>query len=101
MLEILQSNSCSPSFISVLQHYHDLFNKGFHISFFGVPAHLGIKGNEAHNKAANQECKPLTSLVPYSDFKLDVNFFIGQRWQREWDSLTENKLKEIKPCIVT
>ena len=33
VLEKLQSNSCSPSFISVLQFYNELCNKGFCILF--------------------------------------------------------------------
>ena len=59
VLEMLQSNSCSPSFITVLQLYNELHNKGFHIVFCWVPAHVSIKGNEAADKAAKQACNPL------------------------------------------
>ena len=49
-LDSLQSNSCSPSFISVLQLYNELCNKGFHILFYWVPARVGVRGKEAADK---------------------------------------------------
>ena len=98
---MLHSNSCSPSFIFVLQLYNELCKKGFHILFCWVSAHVGIKGNETADKAAKRACNPLNSPIPYSDIKLAVHSFIRQKWQREWNAETENKLKEIKPCIVT
>ena len=60
---------------------------------------MGIKGSEAADKSAKQACITLDSPVPYSDLKLAVNSFIKEKWQREWDGQTENKLKEIKPYI--
>ena len=83
VFDSLQSNSCSPSFTSVLQLYNELSNKGFHILFCWVPAHVGIKGNEASDKAAKQACNPWNCPVPYSDLKLAISFFIRNRWQRE------------------
>ena len=98
-LDSLQSNSCSSSFISVLQLYNDLCNKGFHILFCWVPAHVGIKGNEAADKAAKQACNHLNSPVPYSDIKSAISSFIENKWLGEWEGYTENKLSNIKPCI--
>ena len=63
VLETLHSNSCSPSFSCVLQPYIELFNKGFHILFCWVPAHSGIKGNKAADKAAKLACNPVNSPV--------------------------------------
>ena len=40
VLEVVQSNSCSPSFISVLQIYNELYNKGFHILCCWILAHV-------------------------------------------------------------
>ena len=99
VLEALQSYSCSPSFISVLQLYNELYNKGFCILFSWVPAHIGIKGNEAADKAAKQACITLNSSVSYSYLKLAVNSFIKGKWQGQWDREIESKLKGIKPCI--
>ena len=39
VLEALQSNSCLPSFISVLQIHKELYSKGFRILFCGFPTH--------------------------------------------------------------
>ena len=76
LLESLQSNSCSPSFISILQLYNELCNKGFCILFCWVPAHIDINGNEAADKAAKQACNILNSPVSYPDIKQAVNSFI-------------------------
>ena len=55
--------------------------------------------HECNNKAAKIACSPLSSLVLYSDTKLAVQSFIKQKWQREQNAQTENKLNEIKPNI--
>ena len=73
---------------------------GFHILFCWVPAHTGIKGIKAADKAAKQAYNPFNSPVPYSDIKLGAESFIRQKWEREWDAQTENKFKKIKPYIV-
>ena len=39
------------------------------------------------------------TFVPYYDIKLAVNLLIRQKWQREWDWQSGNKLKDIKPYI--
>ena len=79
VLEALQSNSCSPSFISVIQLYNELCNKGFHILFCWVPAHVGIKGNETADKAAKQACTSLNTPITYSDLKLAITSFIKKK----------------------
>ena len=95
VIESLQSISCSPSFISVLQLYNKLINKGFHILFCWVPAHIGIRGNKAADKAAKQACTPFNSPVPYSDVKLAINSFMNKNWLRDWDGCSEKKLNHV------
>ena len=79
VLETFHSNSCSPSFISVIQLYNKLCNKEFHILFCCVPAHVGIKGNEAADKAVKQACTSLNSPIPYSDLKLAITSLIKKK----------------------
>ena len=75
------------------------FSLKYNLLFRWGPAHVGIKGNEAADKAIKQTCYLLNSPVSYSDIKQTVNSFIRQKWQREWHVQTENELNEIKPCI--
>ena len=67
--------------------------------FCWVPAHVGIKGNEAADKAAKQAFNTLNSQIPYSDIKLAVKSFIKRKWKREWDGHRDNKLNQLKPYI--
>ena len=92
---MLQSYSCSPSLISVLQLYHEICNKGFHILFRWAPAHVGSKSNKDADKATKQACNPLKSPVPYSSIKLAVQSFIRQR---ERNAQNENKRNQTMYC---
>ena len=97
ILGSLQSNLCSPSFISVLHLCNELSNRGFHILLCWAPAHVWIKGNEAADKAAKQAVNLSNSPVSYSGMKLEVTSYIRTIWQREWDWPFDNNLKDIKP----
>ena len=98
-LDSLESGSCSPTFISVLNLYHELVKKGYNVLFCWIPGHTGIKGNEQADTAAKQASNPLNCTIPYSDLKNAIRNLIKDKWQKNWNLQTNNKLKQIKPII--
>ena len=68
-----------------------------------VPVHVGIRGNEAANRAAKEalDKKPTADLIPFSDLKSLTAKYVYQIWQKEWDETVSvsNKFHEILPKL--
>ena len=85
----------------ILQELHLLScaHKTIHLCW--IPSHIGIRGNEAADMAAEESLdKDITiRQVPYTDLQSYINRFISSKWQERWSSCRDNKLIEIKPTF--
>jgi len=71
------------------------------ITLTWIPSHTGIEGNERADMMAKQATSDQTiemlNLISKNDLKREAKNFISNSWRKEWHSLRDNKLREIKP----
>ena len=105
---ISQQNPKHPLVQSIQTILFRLHNQQKNISFCKVPSHVGILGNEAADRAAN-EAQNLpgfySTRIPHTDYHLPIRRIIMKKWQHMWDHIddnarTENKLKKSKPRVI-
>ncbi|GBL88867.1 hypothetical protein AVEN_158974-1 [Araneus ventricosus] len=57
-------------------------------------------GNEKADKAAKLATAPTNSSTPLTDFKKYTKLLLYTKWQRQWDTETENKLHAFKSHVL-
>ena len=70
-----------------------------HIKLFYSHYDFCLQTEKSADKAVKHACNHLNSRVPYSDTKSAISSFMKNKWQRQWEGYTENKLNNIKPGI--
>ncbi|GBN62636.1 hypothetical protein AVEN_70409-1 [Araneus ventricosus] len=88
-----------PLVLNVLHLLNKLASRDFNILLCWVPSHVGIVGNEEADKAAKLATAPTNSSTPLTDFKKYTKVLFYSKWQRQWDTETENKLRAVKPHL--
>ncbi|GBO18093.1 hypothetical protein AVEN_180334-1 [Araneus ventricosus] len=88
-----------PLVLNVLHLLNKLASRDFNILLCWVPSHVGIVGNEEADKAAKLASTQTNSTVPLTYFKKYTKFLFYTKWQRQWDTETDNKLHSVKPHV--
>merc|ERR1711955_138180 len=102
VLQTMKNKDWSNPVISqTLIQLNSLTNKNKRIIFFWIPSHIGIKGNDRADKAANLALtNHITNMnIPLSDFKPTIRDYTNNCWQEIWNNEENNKLHSIKPSV--
>ena len=105
---VAHPNPKHPLVRSIQSLLIELQNLNKKITFCKVPSHVGIRGNEAADRAANDAQKIpglATTYVPHRDHNLPFRRNIMKKWQSRWDRVNEenngveNKLRRVKTSV--
>lgn len=98
---ISQLQSRNPLIILIQHEITKLKHMHKEVTFFWIPGHVGITGNEKADKLAKEAVnKTPNSEIPilHSDIKPIVREIVYNSWKSEWET-THNKLSTIKPTL--
>ena len=101
-LQALQDlQTSNPLVCRALELHTTLCNEHKNIVFCWLPSHVGIRGNEAADRAAKGALTSAVSIaeVPASDWKPKAVQFVQNIRNRNWEEVQSNKLKEIVPNL--
>ena len=92
-----------PLRIQIQELLHEINTDQKEIVFMWVLGHVGIRGNEAVDRAAKEvlDKKPTADLMSFSDLKPLTAKYVYQVWQKEWDEtvLVSKKFHKILPKL--
>ena len=103
-LQAIRSGDCCHPIISeILSIIAQLRLASKSICICWVPGHVNISGNEKADEAARQaatsDARPFNRGVPSRDFYPIIKGSLMAFWQRCWEAVDGNKLRDIKPTV--
>ena len=90
-----------PLIRNILERCHNLQTTNKSVSFWWIPSHVGIRGNERADSAAKAALGlPESAIqIPHTDLRQKVNSHFLNKWQTNWNNTLFNKLQSIKPHL--
>ena len=103
LLALRSGDCCHPIISKILFDITELILSSKSICICWVPGHVDITGNEKADRAARQAAgsnmRPFNRGVPSRDFYPIIKGSLMALWQRHWEELDGNKLRDIKPTV--
>ena len=91
-----------PLVQEILSKTHVICSAGSEVVFSWIPSHVGIHGNELADQAAHEASLGANidiQHVPFQDMLIYYRQIARTEWQRRWDDVAVNKLKDIKVTV--
>ena len=101
-LQALQDQWTPNPVVRRVLELHNKIRKTKEIIFCWVPSHIGIRGNEAADRAAKAALtSPVSNpSVPATDWIPKTTEYVKKEREKQWENVPTNKLKEIVPKLV-